>query len=378
MVTTNAVREHPIEPGLDGSDIDDTGIRDRGWDDSYWGPGDPDFGTATPPHFTFADPHAAGLFHADDEHVSIHNRGTGPMAALIFLDDGRVELRRLGPGETITLPDEDSFTYLQAPRGDDGRPVIYGGVWVHQGRAMPVTIPIPSEREFLAQRYLTPWSTDWAGGTRRLPAAGPRGGSHLLPIPLRRNDIHGPQCRRHLGCGRSSGRVGVHRRRMRSARARRLLDLPALRSQRRLFGGGPATRRLTRTRTLCLGVGHGAPRLGGAPGSCDGLRLGGDHGRVADVQRAAQTEPVSRVLGSTTLRPHSSVRGSRVSADPARCSTDVASELGRQTGDEVAVGVDALLDVGQVAVGDQTVEALRPAGAAAGLGLDDDVGRQLP
>ncbi|SDU81961.1 hypothetical protein [Gordonia westfalica] len=164
MVTTNAVREHPIEPGLDGSDIDDTGIRDSGWDDSYWGPGDPDFGTATPPRFTFADPHAAGLFHADDEHVSIHNRGTGSAAALIFLDDGRVELRRLGPGETITLPDEDSFTYLQAPRGDDGRPVVYGGVWVHQGRAMPVTIPIPSEREFLAQRYLTPWSTDWVGG----------------------------------------------------------------------------------------------------------------------------------------------------------------------------------------------------------------------
>lgn len=164
MVTTNAVREHPIEPGLDGSDIDDTGIRDSGWDDSYWGPGDPDFGTATPPRFTFADPHAAGLFHADDEHVSIHNRGTGSAAALVFLDDGRVELRRLGPGETITLPDEDSFTYLQAPRGDDGRPVVFGGVWVHQGRAMPVTIPIPSEREFLAQRYLTPWSTDWVGG----------------------------------------------------------------------------------------------------------------------------------------------------------------------------------------------------------------------
>ncbi len=60
-------------------------------------------------------PHAAGLFHADDEHVTIHNRGgDGSAAALIFFD-GRVELRRLGPGETITLSDEDSFTYVQAP-----------------------------------------------------------------------------------------------------------------------------------------------------------------------------------------------------------------------------------------------------------------------
>lgn len=163
MVTTNAVREDPIEPGLDGPDTNEAAARDSHWQDGYWGPGDTDFGTATPPRFAFADPHPAGLFHADDEHVTIHNRGDGSAAALIFFD-GRVELRRLGPGETITLSDEDSFTYVQAPRRADGRPVIYGGVWVHRGRAMPVTIPIPSEREFLDQRYLTPWSADWVSG----------------------------------------------------------------------------------------------------------------------------------------------------------------------------------------------------------------------
>lgn len=164
MVATNAVREQSIDPGLGGSVVDDAAADDDRWDDLYWGPGDPDFGTTTPPRFAFADPHEAGLFHADDEHVSLHNRGVGPAAALIFFVDGRVELRRLGPGEMIILPDEDSFTYLQAPRLADGRPVVYGGVWVQQGRAMPVTIPIPTEREFLAQRYLTPWSTDWVGG----------------------------------------------------------------------------------------------------------------------------------------------------------------------------------------------------------------------
>ncbi|MCZ4579844.1 hypothetical protein O4158_12280 [Gordonia amicalis] len=163
MVTTNAVREDPIEPGLDGPETNEAAARDSHWQDGYWGPGDTDFGTATPPRFAFADPHAAGLFHADDEHVTIHNRGDGSAAALIFFD-GRVELRRLGPGETITLSDEDSFTYVQAPRRADGRPVIYGGVWVHRGRAMPVTIPIPSEREFFDQRYLTPWSADWVSG----------------------------------------------------------------------------------------------------------------------------------------------------------------------------------------------------------------------
>ncbi|MCR8895779.1 hypothetical protein NWF34_02300 [Gordonia sp. GONU] len=163
MVTTNAVREDPIEPGLDGPDTNEAADRDSHWEDGYWGPGDTDFGTATPPRFAFADPHAAGLFHAEGEHVTIHNRGGDSAAAVLFLD-GRVELRPLGPGEAITLPGEDSFTYVQAPRRADGRPVIYGGVWVHQGRAMPVTIPIPSEREFLAQRYLTPWSADWVGG----------------------------------------------------------------------------------------------------------------------------------------------------------------------------------------------------------------------
>ncbi|MGF0328998.1 hypothetical protein [Gordonia hongkongensis] len=138
--------------------------------ENYWTPGDPDFGTASAPRFAFADPHAAGLFHAEDlsreagDRIAVHNRGVHDVAAVVLLEDGRPYVELLTPGSEIALPEADSLTYLQAPRTADGRPVLYGAVWVRDGRVMPVTVPIPTRREFLDQRYLTPWSAEWNGG----------------------------------------------------------------------------------------------------------------------------------------------------------------------------------------------------------------------
>ncbi|EON34723.1 hypothetical protein GTC6_00670 [Gordonia terrae C-6] len=149
---------------------DEPGVGER-----YWTPGDPDFGTASPPRFEFADPHAAGLFHAGSFHaegtshdigdrITIHNRGVCDAAAVVLLADGSSYLELLTPGSEIVLPECDSLTYVQAPRTTGGRPVLYGAVWVRSGRVMPVTLPIPTRREFLDARYLTPWSAEWNGG----------------------------------------------------------------------------------------------------------------------------------------------------------------------------------------------------------------------
>ncbi|WP_223204915.1 hypothetical protein [Gordonia jinghuaiqii] len=149
MTTTNAERDLAA---------------DSGHIERYWAPGDPDFGAAVPPRFGFADPHAAGLFHGTDDRVRLTNRGASVAAATTLRTDGSAELHVLEPGTVLVLPDEDSLTYVQAPRAADGRPVLYGAIWVSSGRVMPVTVPIPTRREFLDQRYLTPWSSDWNGG----------------------------------------------------------------------------------------------------------------------------------------------------------------------------------------------------------------------
>ena len=139
-------------------------------DERYWGPGDPDFGTAVAPRFEFADPHAAGLFHTtggsgdSGERVTIANRGEHDAAVVILLADGRTQGEIAAPGSEVLLPEGDSLTYVQAPRTADGRPVLYGAVWVRDGRVMPVTLPIPTRHEFLDHRYLTPWSAEWNGG----------------------------------------------------------------------------------------------------------------------------------------------------------------------------------------------------------------------
>lgn len=89
--------------------------------ENYWTPGDPDFGTASAPRFAFADPHAAGLFHAEDlsreagDRIAVHNRGVHDVAAVVLLEDGRSYVELLPPGSEIALPEADSLTYLQAP-----------------------------------------------------------------------------------------------------------------------------------------------------------------------------------------------------------------------------------------------------------------------
>ncbi|UPW08326.1 hypothetical protein M1C59_20050 [Gordonia terrae] len=146
------------------------GRHQPGVGERYWGPGDPDFGTAVAPRFEFADPHAAGLFHAKGrsgdfgERVTIGNRGERDAAVVVLLADGRTYLDILIPGSEAPLPEGDSLTYVQAPRTADGRPVLYGAVWVRDGRVMPVTLPIPTRHEFLDHLYLTPWSPEWNGG----------------------------------------------------------------------------------------------------------------------------------------------------------------------------------------------------------------------
>ncbi|MEY1674050.1 hypothetical protein AB4Z55_07690 [Gordonia sp. ABKF26] len=146
------------------------GRHQPGVGEQYWGPGDPDFGTAVAPRFEFADPHAAGLFHAKGrsgdfgERVTIGNRGERDAAVVVLLADGRTYLDILIPGSEAPLPEGDSLTYVQAPRTADGRPVLYGAVWVRDGRVMPVTLPIPTRHEFLDHLYLTPWSPEWNGG----------------------------------------------------------------------------------------------------------------------------------------------------------------------------------------------------------------------
>ncbi len=199
---------------------------------------------------------------------------------------------------------------------------------------MPVTIPIPSEREFFDQRYLTPWSADWVSGLAGCRLRDPvedrityqfRSGGTTFTV-RNAGDTWVAVVHRS-GAEYTVVECGPHER----------VDFkiaPVLHPQRRVLrGGGAAARRFTRTRTLHLGVGgDGSPRLGGPTRRRDGVRVGRDHARVAGLQRPSEAESVPGVLGSTTLRPDSSVRGSRESADPARCSTDVASELGRQTG----------------------------------------------
>ncbi|MFE0751212.1 hypothetical protein [Gordonia sp. NPDC058843] len=158
MSTTTAVADH---------------VRELESVERYWGPTDPDFGAAVPPRFAFADPHAAGLFHAvgssavdgvDDSRITLHNRGAQEVAAVIIRVDGASHVEIMPAGSEVVLPESDSLTYVQAPRTGDGRPVLFGAVWVRDGRVVPVTMPIPTLREFLDQRYLTPWSAEWNGG----------------------------------------------------------------------------------------------------------------------------------------------------------------------------------------------------------------------
>ncbi|MDL9936504.1 hypothetical protein QSJ18_07095 [Gordonia sp. ABSL1-1] len=139
-------------------------------DDDFWKPGDPDFGCADDeqiPDLDFADPHAAGIYHTvADGTATVHNRGDESVGVLTLGVDGPLDLVVIGPGESAPLPPVDLLCYVQRPRAA-GRPVIFGALWMRGGRAMPTTLPIPNRREFLDQRYLTPWSADYTGGYTR-------------------------------------------------------------------------------------------------------------------------------------------------------------------------------------------------------------------
>lgn len=149
---------------LDGPDVGDLDWASVDPDQRYWTPGDPDFGSTVPPLFRFVDPltHGVHYTHAAGETV-IHNQGDSPIAMATVIADGPVDFVVADPGESIPVPAGDAVHYVQIPRVD-GDPTLLGVLWCVGGEVMPSALPIPSQRDHLDNRYLTPWSADWDCG----------------------------------------------------------------------------------------------------------------------------------------------------------------------------------------------------------------------
>ncbi|MFW0796635.1 hypothetical protein AAFP30_22715 [Gordonia sp. CPCC 205515] len=149
---------------LDGPDVGDLDWDDIDSDGVYWTPGDHDFGSRIAPEFRFVDPltHGVHYSHVAGETV-IHNHGDSPIAMATVTAAGPADFLIAEPGESIPVPAGDAVHYLQLPR-TDGDPTLLGVLWCAGGEVMPSALPVPSRRDYLDNRYLTPWSVDWDCG----------------------------------------------------------------------------------------------------------------------------------------------------------------------------------------------------------------------
>ena len=143
--------------GPDSGELDWSEVDPRG---DYWKPGDADFATSTAPEFVFLEPLGRSVFHTvTNGEVAVHNRGDGPIAVLTIGTHGPLDMVEVGPGESAPVPAGDAVCYVQASRVD-GAPALLGALWICGGVVMPSELPLPTQRDFLDFRYLTPSSPD--------------------------------------------------------------------------------------------------------------------------------------------------------------------------------------------------------------------------
>lgn len=145
---------------LDGPEPGDVDWSRVDPDDVFWKPGDADFGTSEPPAFTFAEPLGHSVFYTvSSGEVAVHNRGDDRIAVLTIGAAGPLDLVEVDAGDSAPIPAGDVVCYVQAPR-TDGEPTLLGVLWIEGGVVMPSALPLPTHRDFLENRYLTPSSPD--------------------------------------------------------------------------------------------------------------------------------------------------------------------------------------------------------------------------